>query len=145
MLAALGATAPPQNLLKIIFGTKTPFCFALTRHKPCLFIALNPAIPRDLAGTTRRIDLIGIIAIVAPAILGLRALPWALGSTQPRLQLKTIVIVAATGQCVGKIGTRAGPPITIITKSGILLTNILSPVSLKTSIDLGNLLVGDWC
>ena len=143
MLAASGATAPFSNLPRIIPGTKAPFRSALTRHKPCLLIALSLPRPRNLARTTKKVGAIGIVAIAALTAVGLRASPRPLGSTQPRLRLKTIVIVAATGQY--KIETWAKPPITMVTRKSILLTNVLSPASQKTSISLGNLLVGDWC
>ena len=84
------------------------------------------------------------VAIAAPAAPGLRALPRPLGSTPPRSRLETIVIMAITGKRVKKIGTWAKPLVTIVTRRGILLTNVLSPTSQKNSISLGNFLVGDW-
>ena len=95
MLPALKATAPPQNLPRIIPGTKTPFCSAPKRHKPCLFIVSSELRPwRDHAKTIRRVGTIRIVAITAPAASGLRALPRPLESTWPRLRLE--IIVAAT-------------------------------------------------
>ena len=141
MLATTRATAPPRNLPEITRGTKVPLRSAHRRHEPCLFIALSSPRPKNLVGTTRKIGTIGIIAIAAPAALGLRAPPRPLGPTQPRPRLK--IIVAATSQRIEKIGTWAGPSVTTVTKKAILLTNALSPVSEKTSIGLGNLLVDD--
>ena len=144
MLAIPKATALPQNLPRITPGTKAPFRSAPKRHKPCLFIVLNKLKPwRDRVGTTRKVDTIGIVAIAAPVALGLSTLPWLLGSIQPRPRLK--MIVAATSQCVKKIRTWAKPPVTIVTRKAILPINALSPLSQKTTIAFGNLLVGDWC
>ena len=144
MLAVPGATAPPQNLQKIIFETKTLFSSVLTRHKPCLLIAPKLPRPRDLTRTTRRVGAIETIAIAAFAALGLRVLPRPWESTQLRPRLKTIAIEVAAGQRVIKIRTWARPPVTTITRKVILPTNALSFASNKTSIALGNLLVGAW-
>ena len=95
----------PQNLSRITSGTKAPFYSALPRHKPYLPIALSLPIPKNFAGTTRKVNAIRIVAIAAPAALGFRVLPWPLGSKRLRPQLETIVIIAATGQRDGKIGT----------------------------------------
>ena len=144
MLAAPRATAPPWNLPKITPGTKAPFCSAPKKYKLCFLIVSNKLKPqRDRVGTTKRIGTIKIVAIAASAPLGLRALPRPLGSAQPRSRLE--MIVAATSQRIGKIGTWAGPPVTIVTWKAILPTNALSPVSQKISISLGDLRVGEWC
>ena len=145
MLAAPRATALPQNLPKIIPGTKAPFHSILTSHE--LGFLIVPSLPRlrNLTRTTRRIGAIRIVTIAAPAAAGLKASPWSLRSTQPRSRLETIVIVAATGQRIRKIRIWVRSPIIIIIWRDILLTNVLSPVSQKTSIGLGDLLIGDWC
>ena len=145
MLAAPRATALPWNLPRIIPRTKTPFRSTITRHKPCLLI--TPSLPRlkNLAGTTRKVGAIRIVAIATSVALGLKAPPRSLGSIRPRPRLKTIVIVAATGQRIRKIKTWAKPFVTIITKRGILLTSAPTITSQKTSIGLGNLYVDDWC
>ena len=144
MFAAPKATALPQIISRITPRTETSFCSALIRHKPCLLIASSPPRAKDLARTTRKVGAIEIVAIAVLVTLDFRALSRLLRSIRPRSRLKTIVIVAATGQRVGKIGTWARPPITTVTRRAILPTNALSLVSQKTSIGLGNLLVGDW-
>ena len=69
MLAAPRATAPPQNLLKIIPGTKTSFRSATRRHKPCLLIILSKLISlKNRAGTTKRIGIIKMVAIATPRL-----------------------------------------------------------------------------
>ena len=68
-----------------------------------LYVPSELRLWRDRAGTIRRVGTIEIVAIVAPAAPGLRALPRPLGSTQPRPRLE--MIVAATNQHVEKIGT----------------------------------------
>ena len=144
MLAAPEATAPPQNLPRITSRTKAPFCSAPKRHEPCLFIFSSKLrFRRNRAGTIKRVGTIIIVAIAASAAPGLKALLQPLGSTQPRPCLK--MIVAASSQCIGKIGTWARLPITTVTRRAILPTNALSPTSKKTSIGLSNFLVADWC
>ena len=144
MLAASEATTLPWNLPKIIPGTKAPFCSAPKRHEAYLLIIPSELKPwRDRARTIRRVGTIEIVAITAPTTPSLKAPPRPLRSTRPRLRLE--IIVAATSQCVGKLEIWAGPPVTIITRKTILLTNAISLTSQKTSISLGNLLVGDWC
>ena len=144
MLAASKATAPPRNLPNITPRTKAPFCSAPKRHKLCLLIVLSELKPqKDRARTIRRVDTIAIIAIAALAALGLRAPSQPLGSTPPRPRLKMIVVV--TSQRVGKIGTWAKSLVTTVIRKAILPTNALSSASQKTSIGLGDLLVGDWC
>ena len=138
MLAAPGATALPQNLPRIIFETKAPFCSAFTRHELCLLIAPSPPRPKDLAGTTRRVG-----AIAAHTASSFRTLRWPLESTKPRPWLETIMIMGATGQRVGKTRNRLKSLVTIITRRDILLTNALNSTSQKTSINLGNLHIGD--
>ena len=145
MLTALRAITPPQNLPKITPKTKASFCSVFPRHKLCLLIAPSSPRPRNLAGTSKRVDVIGIVAIAAPAAPGLKVPPWPLESTWPIPRLETIVIVAAIGQYVEKIRTWARPPLIIVTRNGILLTSAPSPTSQKTSIGLGDLHVGDWC
>ena len=144
MFNAPKATTPPQNLLRITPGIEAPFHSAPRRHKPCLLIVPSKLRPhRDRTGTIRRVGTIGIVAIAAPVAPGLKASSLPLGSIRPRPRLE--MIVATTSQRVGKIGKWAGPPITTITKRAILPTNALSPACQKTSIGLGNLVVGDWC
>ena len=146
MLAVPRAIAPPQNLPKNTPRTKVPFCSALRRHKPYLLIIPSKLRPRrDCAGTTRRVGTIEIVAIAAPVAPGLKAPPRLLESIWLRRRLKTIVIVVATGQRNEKIRTWARPPFTTVTRKAILPTNAQSSASQKTSIGLGNLLVGDWC
>ena len=144
MLAVLEATAPPQNRSSITPGTKAPFYSALTRHETCLLIALSPQRPKDVIRTIRKVGAIKIVAISAPATLGLRAPPRPLGSIQPSYWFNKIVIVAATGQHVGKIKTWAEASVIIVTRKAILPINTLSLASQKTSIGLDNLFVGDW-
>ena len=144
MLAIPGATPPPQNLSKIISRTKAPFCSAPRRHKPCFFIVLSKLkTQRDRAGTTRKVDIIRIVAIAAPAAPGLRTSLQPLELIQPSPQFE--MILAATSQHVGKIGTWARPPMTNVTKRAIWPINALSSASQKTNISLGNLLVANWC
>ena len=144
MLAVSRATAPPWNLSKNTPGTKVFFCSAPKRHKPCLLIIPSELRPRkDRKKTTRRVGGIKIVTLAAPAAPGLKAPPRPLRSTQPRLWLEMIVIMAATSQRIGKIRTWAWPPVTIITRKSILLTNVLCLTSLKTSIGLDNLFAGD--
>ena len=144
MLAAPKATAPPRNLPRITSETKTPFYSAPRRHKQCLLIILSELKrQRDSIRTIRKVGMIKIVAIAAPTGPGLRVLPRPLESIRPRPWLE--MIMAATSQRVGKIKTWAGTPVTSVTKRPILPTNVLSPVSQKTSIGLGNLFVGDWC
>ena len=144
MFAIPKATVPLQNLSRITPGTETLFSSAPRRHEPCFFIIPSELRPRkDRAGTIRKVGTIGIVAIAVPAVPGLKALLQPMGSTQPRSRLK--MIVAATSQCVEKIETWAGPPVTTVTRRAILPTNTQSPASQKTSIDLGDFFVGDWC
>ena len=141
MLATPETTASSQNLSKITSKTKASFRSAAKRHKPFHLIATSPSRPKDLAKTTRRVGAIGIVAIAAPATLGFMAPPQPLGSTQSKFPLEMIML--ATSQRIGKIGTGAGPLVTTVTKRAILPTNALSPTSQKTSIGLGNLFIGD--
>ena len=145
MFAAPRDNGLSRNLTKITPGTEASFRSPLTRHKLCLLIAQSAPRPRDLARTTKKVGAIEIVAIAASTALGLTASPWPIGLTQPRFRRKTIMILATTGQRVGKIGTWAGPPIIIVTKTSISLNNLPSPASQKTIISLGDLLVGDWC
>ena len=146
MLAVFKATAPPQNLLKNTLETKVLFCSALKKHKPCLLIVPSKLRPwKDCIRTTKRVGAIGIVIMAAFATLGLRAPPRPLRSTRPRFRLETIVIMAATGYHVRKIETWARPPVTMVKRRGILLTNVSSPASQKNSIGLGVLLVNSWC
>ena len=144
MFATPSATALPQNLPSITPGTKAPVHSSLTRHKPCFFIAPSPSRLKNLVKTTRKIGAIGIIAITAFAVLGLRAPPRLLGSKRPRSRLKTILIVVATGQRIGKIRTWAKLLVTIITRRSILQTSASSRTSQKTSIRLGNFHIDEW-
>ena len=144
MLAIPKASALPQNLPRITLRTEAPFRPASRSHKPCFLIVANKLRPwRDRAGTNRRVSTIGIFAIATSTALGLTTLPRPLGSTRPRFWLE--IIVAANSQRIGKIGIWVGPLVTTIIRKAILPTNALSPASEKTSIGLGNLLVGDWC
>ena len=143
MLAAFGVTAPPWHLSRITFGTKASFCFAFKRNKPCFLIVPSLPRPRNFAGTTKKIGAIGIVAIAAPAALGLWALPQLLWSIQARPRLE--INVTATGQRVKKIKTWSGLLVITVTRKNISLTNVPSFTTKKTSIGLGNLLVGEWC
>ena len=96
MLAAPGAIALPQNLPKITPKAKAPFRSAPKRHKLCLFIALSPPRQRDLIGTTRRVGVIGMIVIIAPAAPYFRAPPRPLGLKEQKPWLKTIVAEPAS-------------------------------------------------
>ena len=146
MFAAPGATAPPWNLLKITPRTGSPFCSTPKRHKLCLLIFPNELRPwRDRAKTSRKISAIEIVVIATLAAPGVRIPPGLLESAQSRLWLETIIIVAAIGQHVEKIRTRAKPFFTIVTGRAILPTNTLSPTGQKTSISLGNLFVDECC
>ena len=144
MFAAPKTTTLPQNLPRTTSGTKTLFRFAPKRHKPCLLIVSSELRSwRDRAGSIRRVGTIKMVAIAASAAPSLRAPPRLLGSTQPRPRLK--IIVAATNQHVGKIGTWARTPVTTITRKPIFPINALSLASQKTSIGLGDFFVGDGC
>ena len=144
MLAAPEATILPQNLPKIIPRTKTPFCSALKKHEPCLLIVSSELrLRRNRIGTIRRVGIKRIIAIAAPVASSLSGLPRPLGLTRPRPRLR--MILAVTSRYVGKIRKWAKPFITTIIRRAILQTNALSPASQKTSIGLGDLVVGDWC
>ena len=144
MLTSPKATALPWNLPKITPGTKVLFYSAPKRHKLCLLIVLNKLrFRRDRAKIIKKVGTIEIVTIAAPAVPSLRAPSQPLELTRliPRLE----IIVATTSKCVKKIGTWAGPLVTTVTRRAILPTNALSPTSQKTSIGLGNFLVGDWC